>query len=95
MPTKSLHMMIQPSSILLESPFDFIHPHTGLSTLNAAQPLWRNVWSIHLHLIYIMTLGGSSLILSCAGCVANIGTGVLMGYKVFHFCDLTDPPKGL
>jgi len=27
--------------------------------------------------------------------VANIGTGVLMGYKVFHFCDLTDPPKGL
>ena len=26
--------------------------------------------------------------------VANIGTGVLMGYKVFHFCDLTDPPKG-
>jgi len=27
--------------------------------------------------------------------VANVGTGVLMGYKVIHFCDLTEPPKGL
>jgi len=27
--------------------------------------------------------------------VTNIGVGVLMGYKVFHFCDLTDPLKGL
>jgi len=33
-------------AILLESLFGFINSHTGLSTFNAAQPLWRNLWSI-------------------------------------------------